>query len=417
MMWATRGSVDLLVIFYSINVFITFSLSQAGMVRHWWQERATEDGWRHKLAINGFGLVLTASILVSLTLVKFNEGGWATLAGDRGPGLHRVRHQAPLQRGPDAAQPPRQHRRGRGDGVEGRARDSPPFADPKARTAVILVNGFNGLGLHTILNVPRMFGNTFRNFLFVQVGSVDAGNFKGAADIDALRAHTESEAQRYVQFAQARGYGSKAYTAIGYDVTSEVMKLARQAADEFPNQVFFAGPAALHLRDEPDPVAPQPHGLHASAPVLPVEHALRRPADQGRRLRPAGTLAYSEEHLPLVLAGGARGLQGPDRHVPLEVLPRQADLGRLVAVVRKPLLKHGVDARGSASRRPVTMMFWRSVTTESDETDGDERRERGVEPVDKACCRRSRSRHPRSSVRLLPPMTTRISMGFRLGPT
>jgi hypothetical protein len=67
----------------------------------------------------------------------------------------------------------------------------PPVADPKARTAVILVNGFNGLGLHTILNVPRMFGNTFRNFVFVQVGSVDAGNFKGAAEIDALRTHTE----------------------------------------------------------------------------------------------------------------------------------------------------------------------------------------------------------------------------------
>jgi hypothetical protein len=85
---------------------------------------------------------------------------------------------------------------------------------------VILVNGFNGLGLHTILNVPRMFGDTFRNFVFVQVGSVDAGNFKGAADIDALREHTEEEAERYVHFAQARGYGSKAFTAIGYDVTA-----------------------------------------------------------------------------------------------------------------------------------------------------------------------------------------------------
>ena len=240
MMWATRGSVDLLVIFYSINVFITFSLSQAGMVRHWWQERATEPGWRHKLAINGFGLVLTTSILISLTLVKFNEGGWATLLVTgllvfAAFGIKRHYNGVRMQLNRldsivEAAE------------MESKAAPATvPFADPKARTAVILVNGFNGLGLHTILNVPRMFGNTFRNFLFVQVGSVDAGNFKGAADIEALRAHTESEAQRYVQFAQARGYGSKAYTAIGYDITGEVMKLARQAADEFPNQVFFAG--------------------------------------------------------------------------------------------------------------------------------------------------------------------------------
>ena len=118
---------------------------------------------------------------------------------------------------------------------------SPPVPDPKARTAVILVNGFNGLGLHTLLNVPRMFGDTFRNFVFVQVGSVDAGNFKGAAEIDALREHTEAEADRYVQFCRVRGYGSKALTGIGYDVTGQVMKLAREAAAEFPNQVFFAG--------------------------------------------------------------------------------------------------------------------------------------------------------------------------------
>jgi len=240
MMAATRGSVDLLVIFYSINVFITFSLSQAGMVRHWWQERAAGSGWRHKLAINGFGFVLTFSILLSLTAVKFAEGGWATwfvtgalvfIAFAIKRHYNGVRMQL---RRLDAIV----------DAAEAEARSvpaNPPAPDPKARTAVILVNGFNGLGLHTILNVPRMFGNTFRNFVFVQVGSVDAGNFKGAADIEDLRAHTEAEAQRYVHFAQARGFGSKAFTSIGYDVTSEVMKLAREASTEFPNQVFFAG--------------------------------------------------------------------------------------------------------------------------------------------------------------------------------
>jgi amino acid transporter len=240
MMLVTRGSVDLLVILYSINVFITFSLSQAGMVRHWWQERATDKGWLHKLAINGFGFALTASILVSLTIVKFFEGGWVTLLVT---GLLVF-----------AAFGIKRHYNGVGqqlkrlDGIVEAAQiessnhpGTPPATDRKARTAVILVNGFNGLGLHTILNVPRMFGNTFRNFVFIQVGSVDAGNFKGAADIEALRAHTEAEAARYVHFAESRGYGSKAFTGIGYDVTGEVMKLAKEAAGEFPNQVFFAG--------------------------------------------------------------------------------------------------------------------------------------------------------------------------------
>ncbi|HZZ20042.1 MAG TPA: APC family permease [Opitutaceae bacterium] len=240
MMWATRGSVDLLVIFYSINVFITFSLSQAGMVRHWWLERRSEKAWMRKLAVNGFGLVLTASILISLTIVKFNEGGWVTIlvtlvlvGAAFGVKHHYNGVRTQLRRLDTIVE---------AAVFEAKASPAEPAPiDHKARTAVILVNGFNGLGLHTILNVPKMFGNTFRNFIFVQVGTVDAGNFKGAADIDDLRAHTEAEGAKFVQFAKARGYGSKAYTTIGYDVPGEVMKLARTATADFPNNVFFAG--------------------------------------------------------------------------------------------------------------------------------------------------------------------------------
>ncbi len=240
MMVVTRGSVDLLVIFYSINVFITFSLSQLGMVRHWWQMRAEDKSWRRKLAVNGFGFVLTAFILVSLTAVKFFEGGWATLliTGVLVAAAFAIkRHYSGV-----GAQLKRLDAIVEAAEIEsGSAPPKAPVTVLKARTAVILVNGFNGLGLHTLLNVPRMFGDTFRNFVFVQVGSVDAGNFKGIADIDALREHTETEAGRYVRFASSRGYGSKAFTAIGYDIVGEVMKLAREAAAEYPNHVFFAG--------------------------------------------------------------------------------------------------------------------------------------------------------------------------------
>jgi len=240
MMAFTRGSVDLLVVLYSINVFITFSLSQLGMVVHWWQERAVEPRWRRKLAINGFGFALTFFILVSLTLEKFTEGGWVTIVIT---GLliaaayairrhyqnvgHHLRRLDAIVEAADLHVP------------EIRVTDAPP--NPKARTAVILVNGYNGLGLHTLMHVPRMFGDTFRNFAFVQVGAVDAGNFKGAADIEALRHHTAAEAERYVKWASARGYGSKSYTTIGHDLVGEVLTLAKRAAADYPNHVFFAG--------------------------------------------------------------------------------------------------------------------------------------------------------------------------------
>jgi amino acid transporter len=79
MLFFTHGSIDTLVVLYSINVFITFSLSQLGMVRHWWQERKLEPRWRYKLAINAVGLALTSSILVAMIIMKFGQGGWITM--------------------------------------------------------------------------------------------------------------------------------------------------------------------------------------------------------------------------------------------------------------------------------------------------------------------------------------------------
>ncbi|MBF0479661.1 MAG: APC family permease, partial [Candidatus Omnitrophica bacterium] len=75
----TKGSLHLLVVLYSINVFITFCLSQMGMVRHWWNCRREEKKWFKKLLVNGVGFVMTGFILVTMVVLKFNEGGWVTL--------------------------------------------------------------------------------------------------------------------------------------------------------------------------------------------------------------------------------------------------------------------------------------------------------------------------------------------------
>lgn len=48
-MFYTHASVSFLVVLYSINVFATFSLSQLGMVRHWWNVRASTPGWKKKM--------------------------------------------------------------------------------------------------------------------------------------------------------------------------------------------------------------------------------------------------------------------------------------------------------------------------------------------------------------------------------
>jgi amino acid transporter len=62
---------------YAIGVFISFTLSQYGMVRHWLRER--EPSWQRSVLINGVGAVLTALVLVVIVVTKFEQGAWAVL--------------------------------------------------------------------------------------------------------------------------------------------------------------------------------------------------------------------------------------------------------------------------------------------------------------------------------------------------
>ncbi|MFE9423987.1 APC family permease [Kitasatospora sp. NPDC006697] len=69
-----QGDTQALVPVFAIGVFIGFTISQVGMVRHWLAERG--PGWRGRAALNGVGAVLTAAATVIELVAKFGEGGW-----------------------------------------------------------------------------------------------------------------------------------------------------------------------------------------------------------------------------------------------------------------------------------------------------------------------------------------------------
>ena len=113
--------------------------------------------------------------------------------------------------------------------------------DPQGRTAIILVNGFNGLGLHTLFSVLRMFPGLYHNFVFVQVGVIDAGNFKGAAEVENLRRHVGDEVERYASYLRSRGFCAEGRFALSTDVVEEATALCDDIIRQFPNAQIFAG--------------------------------------------------------------------------------------------------------------------------------------------------------------------------------
>jgi amino acid transporter len=68
------GDTNALIPLYAVGVFISFTLSQAGMVRHWWTHHGPR--WRGRLVINGVGATVTGLVAVVIAVTKFTHGAW-----------------------------------------------------------------------------------------------------------------------------------------------------------------------------------------------------------------------------------------------------------------------------------------------------------------------------------------------------
>ncbi|MBI5059439.1 APC family permease [candidate division KSB1 bacterium] len=236
LLWA-GGNITILVALYAINVFITFTLSQLGMSRLWIQKRREDRRWFVHLLINGFGFVVCATLLVIMIAFKFTSGGWLTLlvtVGLIGLCLYIKNHYEAVKQ-----------RVAKIDEILSTLSfgDEPvakQTLDPHEPTAVILVEKYNGVGIHVLLNVQRLFGPRFKQYVFVSVGAIDAGHFKGVDELAELNAAIKRETDRYVTL--ARSYGLKADSRVSceIDYIAEIERVCLEVYEEYPNSVFFA---------------------------------------------------------------------------------------------------------------------------------------------------------------------------------
>ena len=236
-LWANNGSTSLLIVLYSINVFITFSLSMLGMCLHWYALRGKHPKWKARLALFAFGALMCLSILGVTIYFKFSEGAWKTvLVTGLATGTCIVirqyyRNVSKRLKGLDESL----------GTIEIKGEPTSKPLDPEAPTAAVLVGGYSGLGVHTLLNALRFVPHHFKNIVFVSVGVVDSGNFKGAEEVDALREYTEETLGKYVDLARRIGLPARGYMSIGTDVVDELEQICRVVARDFPQTKVFAG--------------------------------------------------------------------------------------------------------------------------------------------------------------------------------
>ncbi|HEX9049365.1 MAG TPA: APC family permease [Anaeromyxobacter sp.] len=234
LLW-TRGDIVHLVTMYSINVFVTFSLSQLAMLRYWVKTRTV--GRRRGLAIHGVAFALCVAILAGTVYEKGEQGGWVTiLVTGLVVALCYVirRHYAAVQeslRRLDTIL----------DALPPHPGGPRPVLDPRAPTAILLVGGYGGLGVHQLLTVQRTFPGFFKNFVFVSVGVVDSASMKGVEEVDRVRLRTEQGLQRYVDLAHRLRLAADYRMEVGTEAVSTAEALCVEIAKEYPRSVVFAG--------------------------------------------------------------------------------------------------------------------------------------------------------------------------------
>lgn len=238
LLWA-RGKVSTLVVLYSINVFLTFSLSLLGLCVHWIRQKKQNLPWFRKFVVALIGFIVCASILVVTTVEKFADGGWLTVIITLFTiGICFMIREHYRKVGAHLKEADKLFATQFSDSVD--SNKLIPVTDNEQKTAVFFVTKHYGAGLHTLLWVQRIFPDVFKNFVFVTSGEIDAEAFHNE-DVfkKSYRKDLNKIVEGYRNFCTKHEMPSAGYFSYGVNGVDELIKLAEQIQTDYPNCVFF----------------------------------------------------------------------------------------------------------------------------------------------------------------------------------
>ncbi|HMT03183.1 MAG TPA: amino acid permease [Burkholderiales bacterium] len=240
LIWA-NGRVSTLVILYSINVFLTFSMALLGLCVYWIRSRKIKSNWWSKLTIALIGLIACSFILLITILEKFTDGGWLTLLITACVISFCIlvrKHYHDVGVKLSSA-----------DTIfASHFKDSDlknqtliEITDKSAKTAVFFVTKHLGVGLHTLLWVRKLFPHVYKNYVFLTAGEVDSEVFaKDEIYNKKYRHNLHTIVEKYRYFCTEHNLPSEGLFSYGVDEIKELLKLAEYVQLDYPDCVFFA---------------------------------------------------------------------------------------------------------------------------------------------------------------------------------
>jgi hypothetical protein len=107
--------------------------------------------------------------------------------------------------------------------------------------AVLLVNGYNGIGIHSFLAIHKAFPGHYKNFIFVSVGVLDSDRFKSVDQIDSFKAAIKTDLDKYVELANRLGFYAEQRMMMETDVTEGLETICEEISRAWPKVTFFTG--------------------------------------------------------------------------------------------------------------------------------------------------------------------------------
>ncbi|OGT21463.1 MAG: amino acid transporter [Gammaproteobacteria bacterium RIFCSPHIGHO2_02_FULL_42_13] len=239
----TQGSVSELVILYSTSVFITFTLSLTGLCIYWAKNR-TNWKWMVRLPLSIVGFLICASILVTIILSKFMEGGWLILfingsfiALGIAISYHYKNIKKQVKKLDQLFTFP----------VATTQEFAPPI-DTDLPTAVFFIGDSIGEGMHTVLWAHRMFSDYFKNFIFVSSGVVDVNSYESDKALEQLKRKVDKRLQYFVNYSKQHGIAATSLCSFGTDTVQKLIEMSEEIKIQFKLPIFFS--ARLVLKNE-----------------------------------------------------------------------------------------------------------------------------------------------------------------------
>ena len=234
----TGGEVHMLVVLYSINVFITFSMSLLGLMIYWARHRRRRPKWLRKLITSAVGFVVCFSILIVTIFEKFYEGGWVTLLITSFFVICGLKIKDKYKTFKKRVQEKEQKFY-----KDNNLTEEPIFnkikSNKSAPTAAIIVDQNFGGGVNCLLDIEKLFPGIFKNIIFVTVGELDSNIFSEEKRWRDMRRKTKNMLRKYKNYCTKKKIFNKAYVGYSTDVVEKLTELTDRIYKEYEKVVFF----------------------------------------------------------------------------------------------------------------------------------------------------------------------------------